>query len=611
MPATKRAALLVYDGDCRFCRYCVDYARARTGSRVDYRAYQTLAPGFGGLTAQDYAAAIQLFDNGERRAQGANAAFVVMQLAGAGGWLWCYRRLPGFATNAERLYHWVARHRPLCLWLARLLIGERWQPLQHRRVSALFLRALALVYATAFISFAVQAPGLIGSEGILPAADFFAAASAQFGSERYWFVPSLLWLASGDTAIAALCCAGVALSVLLWLGYWPRLCVVLLYLLYLSLVHAGQVFMRYQWDMLLLECGFLALVLLQWPRLGLWLYRWLLFRFLLMSGAVKLLSGDSHWRQLTALEFHFETQPLPTALAWYAHQLPDLLLRAMTAATFFIELVLPFFIFAPRQLRALAAMGIVLLQLVIAATGNYGFFNLLAVALCLWLLDDAMLPSRLRRGEALTAPHAPLAASMPIKALHRCSAALLAAFVLSLSSAQMWLQFERSRPPQPLATLLGTAQPMHLVNSYGLFAVMTTQRNEIIIEGSHDGENWRVYPLRYKPGDPGRRPVWAAPHQPRLDWQLWFAALSDFEREYWLQQLLIQLALGSEAVAGLFAANPFADAPPGYLRARIYHYRFSSRDDRTSSGHWWQRRLLGNYSPVMKVRIEEALELPP
>jgi len=325
------------------------------------------------------------------------------------------------------------------------------------------------------------------------------------------------------------------------------------------------------------------------------LYRWLLFRFMLQSGLVKLLSGDPSWRDLTALGFHFQTQPLPTALAWYADKLPPVLLQAGVVFTFAVELVLPFLILAPRRPRALAALGISLFQLSIIATGSYNFFNLLTICLCLLLLDDQYVrprcPAWLQR---LAAP-----AARPRRG--RVAAALcglVAAAYLLLTSIQLAATGGRLPLAGAPRQLLAWVEPFHLANGYGLFAVMTTRRDEIIFEGSADGREWLPYELPYKPGAVNRRPGWATPLQPRLDWQLWFAALAPREQSPWLVGLVKGLLTGSEPVLALFQSNPFVDAPPRYVRASLYRYRFSTWEEREQSGAWWVRRFEGPFWPV-------------
>lgn len=594
--------LLVFDGDCAFCRYCADYARALSGGQVSYRPYQSLDADDSALDQDDYAAAIQLFQDGVHVASGADAAFTLLAIAGRPFWSWAYRHLPGASTFSEGLYGWVARHRGACHALARFAIGEHWQPAEYSRTAALFLRCLAAIFLIAFISFAVQAPGLIGSDGILPAAEFLQAAHEQLGTAAYRQAPSLLWLNASDTAIALVSVAGISLSFVLASLRHTRLAAVGLFILYMSLVHVGQRFMNYQWDMLLLECGFLAVVLGQWRHLGVFLYRWLLFRLLFLSGVVKLVSGDMNWWQLTALQYHFETQPLPTAFAWYLHQLPDDVLKFMAAATLFVELLLPFFLFAPRQLRLLAGIGIAVFQLLIIASGNFNFFNLLVLALCVWVLDDQMLPSFLQ------ARVPPNNGRVRYRRFDKATCYLMATTILFLSTSQLLAVISQRQPPLFVATILRAAQPLHLTHHYGVFAIMSTERYEIIIEGSYDGENWHAYPYRHKPFSTGRVGHWATPHQPRLDWQMWFAALDNYDNQYWIERLLLRLGTGSEAVTRLFAESPFAPLPPLYLRALIYRYHFSDWQTRAQTGEVWQRELMGHYSPVIRfiARQEQA-----
>ena len=301
-------------------------------------------------------------------------------------------------------YAFIAAHRPAFYRVSLLLWGRNYEPPRYDLVSFLFLRLFGLIYLSAFVSFGVQAQGLIGSHGILPLAELVDAVAGRFGPERFFLMPMVFWLNASDFAIQAVCWAGAALSLLLVFNLLPRLSLFLLYVLYLSLFYAGQVFMSFQWDTFLLETGFVALLLSFAQTPGIWLLRWLLFRFMFMSGVVKLLSGDPNWWNLSALSYHFLTQPLPTPLAWYAAQLPPGVLKFATGGTFFVELILPFLIFCPRRLRFFAAFGILLLQSCILITGNYNWFNLQTMLLCLPLFDDAalrkILPRRLRPAAA-------------------------------------------------------------------------------------------------------------------------------------------------------------------------------------------------------------------
>jgi predicted DCC family thiol-disulfide oxidoreductase YuxK len=587
--------LLIYDGDCAFCRYCVDYARAATGDAVAYRPYQAVADAFPEIEPQAFRGAIQLVLPDGRIVSGAEAAFRTLELGGHSRlWAAAYRRLPPVAWVSERAYAFVARHRPGTFALCRALWGSQLRPARVDRVCWLFLRLLALIYLVAFASFSWQAAGLVGDEGILPARDFFAAVDLSYGPEKYALLPTLLWLDASTHTILALGIGGCLGSLLVLADRGTRWLLPLLYSGYLSLFHAGQVFMRFQWDILLLECGFLAIFLPWRPLLVTWLYRWLLFRFMLQSGLVKLLSGDPAWAQLTALAYHFETQPLPNPLSWYAHQLPVLLLQAGTALTLFIELVVPFLILLPRRPRAWAATLIAVFQVLITVSGNYNFFNLLTLCLCLLLLDDGYLP----RGLAPTGIRWPRRWRRDRVLLYP-----LLGLYLVVSALHLGVTGHRLTLAGPGRALVYWSAPWHIANGYGVFAVMTTQRPEVVFEGSPDGRRWLAYELPFKPGDPQRTPGWAMPHQPRLDWQLWFAAQTDRDHNPWMRGVIRGLLQNSPPVLALFAHNPFPEKPPRYLRASLYHYRFATPEERTRDGIWWQREYRGRYWPVTGWQI--------
>jgi hypothetical protein len=464
----------------------------------------------------------------------------------------------------------------------------------------LFLRLFGLIYLFAFTSFAIQALGLIGSHGILPVRELVDGIAAHTGAERFYLMPMLFWWNASDTAIQCVCWSGAAISVLLMFNVLPRVSLGLLSVLYLSLLYAGQDFMSFQWDTYLLETGFLALLMSCSTRPGVWLLRWLLFRFMFMSGMVKLLSGDPNWKGLSALSYHFFTQPLPTPLAWYAAHLPQSLLRVATGCMFAIELALPFLIFGPRRVRFFAGGGFLLLQSLILITGNYNWFNLQTMLLCLLLFDDAALQRLLPRrlfGWLRTRVRPP-APSASTRILGRIAACLL----VLCSLVQMDIRFG-GYPPPLLQAVDGLIAPLHVVNPYGLFAVMTTERDEIIIEGSDDGLEWRAYEFRYKPGDLRRRPRWSIPHQPRLDWQLWFAAQDDPRQLPWFGRFLQGLLENQPAIIGLLEGNPFPGRAPKYVRAQFYEYTFTDPVQK-SAGRWWNRRLLGAYFPEAHLRTQ-------
>jgi hypothetical protein len=470
----------------------------------------------------------------------------------------------------------------------------------------LFLRLLGVVYLTAFGSLTTQIVGLVGRQGIQPIGVFLERASQVLpGLDRFWLFPTLAWLSASDAFLRGLCIGGSLLSMLLIAGFAPLLVLPLLWLAYLSLVIAGQDFLGYQWDSLLLEAGLIAIFVapvslrhrlktaLDPPRLGMVLLWWLLFRLMFGSGAVKLASGDPAWRNLTALNFHFWTQPLPTPLAWYAARLPEGVLEASTAAMLAIELVAPLLIAGPRRLKQTACVLLLGLQAVIALTGNYAFFNLLAGALCLLLLDDLSLGRLARRPASSIRRESP-------GVVRRSLLTAFASASIVVSFFQLTDDLGFAVPGRVLVAPIAAAiAPIRSVNSYGLFAVMTLQRPEIIIEGSNDGSTWRAYGFKYQPDDERIRPPWVAPHQPRLDWQLWFAALGRYEAEPWFQNFCARLLEASPDVLGLLRQDPFGGQRPRYVRASLYQYRFA--DARSGGGRWWTRERAGDYSPVLSL----------
>jgi lipase maturation factor 1 len=476
-----------------------------------------------------------------------------------------------------------------------------------RVTAALFLRLLGAVYVSAFVSLWVQIDGLIGANGIAPAGDLLALARDRLGGSAPFALPTLLWLTgAGDRALHALCAAGVAAGLALVAGRARFWAAALAWLAYLSLCSVGDVFLSFQWDALLLESGLVALFAAsREPALGIWLARALLWKLMFLSGAVKLLSGDPTWRDLSALSYHWWTQPLPLATSAWAAALPDALQRVSTAGALAIELGAPFGLLGPRRVRLVALGLLVALQLLIALTGNYGFFNLLALALCATWLDDRALV-RLAR----LAPVERSAGPTPLRVARRAGA-------LALLAASLIVAAERLTPegsfPSALWGLVEPLQPLRSVNSYGLFAVMTTDRREILLEGSADGVEWRGYEFRWKPGAPDRAPRFAATHMPRVDWQLWFAALGRCEHQGWLHAFLRRLLEGSRPVTRLLANDPFPDQPPRYLRATVARYRFATGAD-WAGGAWWSRSPAEPYCPVLTLRdgrLALADDLPP
>jgi len=607
------ASLLIYDGRCDFCFAWVEYWQRLTGDRVLYLPFERAQAEFPQLLDKELSAlavtgkeldAVRLVLPGGETRSAAYAAFSAMAAApGQGRWLWAYDHIPLFAAVSEASYRLIAGRRNLAMRVTRLLWGVPVPAKSYAIAVELFLRALGLIYFIAFLSFGVQASGLIGSSGILPVCELMPAVRDNFGASAYRIFPTLLWFRCSDHAITAIWIGGVVLSVLLLVGRQKRAACAGLFVLYLSLVTAGQVFMSYQWDALLLEAGFLA-ILLGWSPVILLLLRWLLFRLMFMSGAVKLFSGDPNWRNLSALHYHWETQPLPTPPAWYVFQLPEWFQRAATASTLTIEFAVPFLILFPRRIRQLGAAIILALQILIFLTGNYTFFNLLTVALCLLLLDDAFLarfvPRRFARPAAESQGASPGAPSGRRAPARRALAMVVATVTLLVSISEMTARFLHLE--LPLANeawrLVG---PFNIVNSYGLFAVMTTSRPEIILEGSNDGEHWLEYSFKYKAGELRRRLPWVEPHQPRLDWQMWFAALGNYRSDPWILRLSYRLLQASPEVLELMDKNPFPQAPPRYLRAVVYDYRFANWQERRETGARWRREIQGYYLPPLDL----------
>ncbi len=588
-------SVLVYDGHCGFCGIWLRYWQALGPDSVEYVAFQDLGDRLPQLDRNTLPAAVHLVTAEGTVYHGAHA---ILRLLGPTSWwprflLWLHERAPSFAVVADAFYSWIARHRDFAYKATVLLWGKEVQPQRYRVTEFLFLRLLGLVYFFAFLSLRLQIAGLVGEHGIAPVNRVLQMLHGDLGSRVYRIVPTLLWLSPTDAMLTALCGAGIVFAVLLLVNVVPRFSTLACWALYLSIATVGQPFTSFQWDALLLEAGFLALFAgFPWQ---VWMFRLLVFRLMFESGVVKVTSGDSTWRSLRALRFHFETQPLPNPFAYVMHHAPVWLLDSLTGWVLVIELAAPFLLFAPRRARHLSGWLLVGLQLAIAATGNYAFFNLLSLALLLWAFDDQAfqwLPDILKRvagnqARWLSTPWA----RWPAAAVAVCIAFLgLLQAIDNLAPGT-----ERS-----VAAVESLIAPYDIVNHYGLFAVMTTDRPEIIFEGSNDGLTWQEYELPYKPGDLKRRLPIVAPLQPRLDWQLWFAAFSSPQQEPWTANLQIRLLQGEPEVLHLFSGIPF-ERPPKFVRAQLYDYRFTSKSERDRTGAIWRRQLLGTYLPAASL----------
>lgn len=466
----------------------------------------------------------------------------------------------------------------------------------------LFARGFGLTCVVAFVSLLTQTAGLFGSRGIRPLADQVDQLDRSGIDARR--VPSVFWRWSTDTAMWAVAWTGLVASVLVTVDVLTVPALLVVYVTYLSFVTVGSRFLSYQWDALLLDTVPFALLAaavdpvsltpLTVPAtappvavvLALWFFA---LRFMVSSGLAKIASGDQTWRDLTALTYHHQTQPLPTRLAWYAHQLPVGVHKATTAVVLAIEMGVPVLLFVPGPTRLVAVGLLVALQVAIVASGNYGFFNLLTLVLFVPAVPDRLF--------AWLLPAAAAGGAGPPSGWLVVLLTAVAGVLVVLHGARLTNLAGRTRWSQRLFRMLGS---FRLAGRYGLFAVMTTERPELVAQASDDGETWHDYRFRYKPDDPARPPRFNAPHQPRLDWQLWFAALGTAWNNRWLALAAQRLLEGSRPVARLFADTPF-DHPPRHIRVVAYEYRFTDPTTRRDTGRWWERDYAGIYLPAMSL----------
>jgi hypothetical protein len=497
-------------------------------------------------------------------------------------------------------------------WLARYdsLFSKDDFTSTYRISSWLFLRALALVYLVAFASLWPQLGGLIGSEGILPLGDYLDRAREALSAEAYWKLPTLFWIDASDAALHLVCLLGMVVALVALAGFASPLCFFLLWLLYLSLTVAGQVFLSFQWDILLLEAGFLAIFLGPWSwkrhRLSnykpslipVFLIQWLLVRLMLLSGIVKLMAPEPNtWHDLTALSYHYMTQPLPPWTAWFFHHLPLWFHQASCLIMFIIEIPVAVLLLGPRRIRHVAALLQMALMLVVIISGNYGFFNYLTMALALMCLSDSFYAGM---GKWFRAPVSDLE---QLKPLSRWALIPLLVVTLLMTSIAFGQRTQLISRDSFLSEIHRWTASFHLFNSYGLFASMTTERPEVAIEGSMDGKEWKEYEFRWKIDRLEEKPKFVAPYHPRLDWQMWFAALRpDIRYAPWVRNLMVRILEDSQPVMGLMGEDPFPDGPPRYIRARVYDYQFTSPPERVEAGCWWERHDLRPYSLPLERR---------
>jgi lipase maturation factor 1 len=476
------------------------------------------------------------------------------------------------------------------------------------------LRALGLIYASAFFSLLFQIRGLIGPQGILPAARFLEAVGQFQGGKQFWFAPTLLWLNSGSHMVMGMCWVGLAAALLLTFNLWPRGMLAICFLCFLSFVSAAQDFSSYQSDGMLLEAGFIALFFAPpgfRPGLGqghppswasLFLLQWEWFRIYFESGLVKLLSGDPEWRHLTAMDDYYQNGPLPTWVGWYIQHLPHWFHWGTALATLGMELVVVWLLFFPRRWRLICFLIVTPWELAVIFTANYCFLNYLVLFLGFLLLDDrafrrwlpALAPAE---NEEMPAPQPKTPAKAWLGKVELGASVALLSLVGYVTTAELIsMVFHQSPlPAEPEAML----EPFRIANQYGLFAVMTRGRYEVEFQGSNDGKTWVPYPFPFKPQALNKAPGIYAPYQPRFEWNLWFASLGPWQSNPWVPRVEERLLENDKDVLALFAGNPFPGAPPLQIRAVLWQYWFTSMAEKRSTGNWWTRRLLGVYAPVL------------
>ena len=471
-----------------------------------------------------------------------------------------------------------------------------------------FLRLIGLVYLVAFLTLTDQVVPLIGENGLLPARDYLGRLELRFASRWDAFVarPSLFWLGVSDGLLTTMSWVGVGLSAVILLGYANGLLMVFLWCLYLSFVHIGQTWYGYGWEIQLLETGFLAIFICPlldprpFPRSApavpiVWLLRWLTFRIMLGAGLIKI-RGDACWRDLTCLYYHYETQPIPNPLSRMIHHLPRWFHLLGVLYNHLAELVAPFLVFGPRRARHLAGIIMVVFQIALIVSGNLSFLNWLTILAFVGCFDDRILRRILPRRIVAAAERA---------AEHGCESRAQQAVSWTVVALVAWLSIAPVRNLFSRNQIMNTSfNQLHLVNTYGAFGSIGKKRYELILEGTTDKvitpeTRWQAYEFKAKPGDLHRAPPVISPYHYRIDWQIWFAAMSTPDRHPWLIHLIWKFLHNDPNALGLIANNPFPESPPRYIRVEHYHYEFTAADDQ--SGAVWQRTRVGSWLPPLSA----------
>ncbi|MEO8621385.1 MAG: lipase maturation factor family protein [bacterium] len=477
-------------------------------------------------------------------------------------------------------------------------------PLSHRHLWPrwIFLRALGLIFFSAFYSLAFQIHGLIGTRGILPAGRYLGEVHTALGwMLQFWYAPTLLWINSSDAALTTIIAGGIVCALLLTANVYPRATAALCTVLFLSCISALQDFSSYQSDGMLLEAGFVSMFFAPSgfrPGLGgdsppsrfsRFMLIWEWFRIYFESGIVKLASGDRHWRDLTAMDAYYQNGPLPTWIGWYVQHAPHWYHAGTVLITLGAELILVWAVFMPRRYRLMCAACMSALQVGIIATANYAFLNYLVLVLGVLLLDDALFARfGLNAGGESSEPR-------PRTMVRQRVEAGIFGFLIYASVVAFFAEVSSSAFALPARVIA----PFRIANAYGLFAVMTEARYEIEFQGSRDGKTWLVYPFRYKPQDPSAHPGIYAPYQPRFEWNLWFASLGPWQQSPWVVAAQQQLIDGSPEVLRLFRSDPFEGKPPALVRTVLWQYWFTDLRTRRDTGAWWRRKELGPFTGVV------------
>lgn len=466
-------------------------------------------------------------------------------------------------------------------------------PESYTIIASIFPRLLGLIYFFAIGALLFQIKGLIGKNGIQPVVNFLNSMHylTRTKTKLYTSFPTLFWFGASDSSLIGVTILGLICSIVLIFGFLPSLMLLSLYIIYLSIRTVGQDFLSYGWEGLFLEItvqGFL-MSLTAVPNIFVWIsINLLLFRFHLQAGFIKLQTHDPAWRNLTAIAYHYETQPLPNVIAWYFHKLPLNIHKFSSLLVFFIEIILPFGIFFGQDSRIIVFIGFFFLQFMIWFTGNFSFLNQLTAVFCTILIGNKFLSSFLP----------PPIIERPFPFFEYILSFIGILFIL-LQIIRLWHQFY---PNYYFNKVLYWISPFFLANRYAIFGNMTKKRFEVVVEGSEDGIVWKEYCFKYKPSEITRRPRWFSPYQPRLDWQAWFLPFREYYYEDWYQSFLYHLLKGTPEVLALIRENPFKEYPPKYIRSSLYLYRFSTFKEKREKGCWWIREHAGLYSPGMTLK---------